>query len=342
MQHHRTHSPALRTTRRSLLHAACAVPLVLGIASAATAQTAANTWPSKTIRFVVPYPPGGPTDLMARMLQPELQSRLGVTVIVDNKGGAGGNTGSAEVAKQAPADGHTLLLAASGPMAVNPSLYASMPFNPLTDLAPVIQLSAFPLVLEVHPSLGVKTLAEFLALAKAGKPVLSFASAGNGTPQHLAGELFNTMAGVKMGHIPYRGAGPALNDLIGGQVNVMFDIVGSSLPHIQAGKLVPLAVTSSERAKVLPNVPTLAEAGVPGYQITGWHGIAVRAGTPQPVIDKLNATVNAIFKEPAFRAKWEAIGTPVVAGSAADFGALIKADAQRLSKLVRDAGVTVD
>ena len=342
MQHHPTLSPALRTTRRALLHAACAVPLALGLAGQAAAQTAASSWPSKTIRFVVPYPPGGPTDLMARMLQPELQSRLGVTVIVDNKGGAGGNTGSAEVAKQAPTDGHTLLLAASGPMAVNASLYSSMPFNPLTDLAPVVQLSAFPLVLEVHPSLGVKTLAEFLALAKAGKPVLSYASAGNGTPQHLAGELFNSMLGVKLAHIPYRGAGPALNDLIGGQVNVMFDIVGSSLPHIQAGKLVPLAVTSSERTKVLPNVPTLAEAGVPGYQITGWHGIAVRAGTPQPVVDKLNATVNAIFKEPAFRAKWEAIGTPVVAGSAADFGALIKADAQRLGKLVRDAGVTMD
>lgn len=339
---HSTPSPSLLTTRRALLHAACALPLALGIAGAATAQTATNAWPSKTIRFVVPYPPGGPTDLMARMLQPELQSRLGVTVIVDNKGGAGGNTGSAEVAKQAPADGHTLLLAASGPMAVNASLYSSMPFNPLTDLAPVVQLSAFPLVLEVHPSLGVKTLAEFLAVAKAGKPVLSYASAGNGTPQHLAGELFNSTLGVKLAHIPYRGAGPALNDLIGGQVNVMFDIVGSSLPHIQAGKLIPLAVTSSERAKVLPNVPTLAEAGAPGYQITGWHGIAVRAGTPQPIIDKLNATVNAIFKEPAFRAKWEAIGTPVVAGSAADFGALIKADAQRLGKLVRDAGVTVD
>ena len=342
MHHRHLPSSMPRTTRRAVLHAALAVPLALGIAGQAAAQTAAPAFPSKTIRFVVPYPPGGPTDLMARMLQPELQSRLGVTVVVDNKGGAGGNTGSAEVAKQAPADGHTLLLAASGPMAVNPSLYASMPFNPLTDLAPVIQLSAFPLVLEVHPSLGVKTLAEFLSMAKAGKPVLSYASAGNGTPQHLAGELFNTTAGVKMGHIPYRGAGPALNDLIGGQVNVMFDIVGSSLPHIQAGKLIPLAVTSGERAKVLPNVPTMAEAGIAGYQITGWHGIAVRAGTPQATIDKLNATVNAIFKEPAFRAKWEAIGTPVVAGSAADFGALIKADAQRLGKLVRDAGVTVD
>ena len=342
MHHRHLYSSTPRTARRAVLHAALAVPLALGIAGHAAAQTAATAFPSKTIRFVVPYPPGGPTDLMARMLQPELQSRLGVTVVVDNKGGAGGNTGSAEVAKQAPADGHTLLLAASGPMAVNPSLYASMPFNPLTDLAPVIQLSAFPLVLEVHPSLGVKTFAEFLAMAKAGKPVLNYASAGNGTPQHLAGELFNTTAGVKMGHIPYRGAGPALNDLIGGQVNVMFDIVGSSLPHIQAGKLIPLAVTSSERAKVLPNVPTMAEAGIAGYQITGWHGIAVRAGTPQATIDKLNATVNAIFKEPAFRAKWEAIGTPAVGGTAADFGALIKADAQRLGKLVRDAGVTVD
>ncbi|HCE90983.1 MAG: MFS transporter [Burkholderiales bacterium GWA2_64_37] len=342
MHHRHLYSSTPSTARRTVLHAALAVPLALGIAGHAAAQTAATAFPSKTIRFVVPYPPGGPTDLMARMLQPELQSRLGVTVVVDNKGGAGGNTGSAEVAKQAPADGHTLLLAASGPMAVNPSLYASMPFNPMSDLAPVIQLSAFPLVLEVHPSLGVKTVAELLAMAKAGKPVLNFASAGNGTPQHLAGELFNTTAGVKMGHIPYRGAGPALNDLIGGQVNVMFDIVGSSLPHIQAGKLIPLAVTSSERAKVLPNVPTMAEAGIAGYQITGWHGIAVRAGTPQATVDKLNATVNAIFKEPAFRAKWEAIGTPAVGGTAADFGALIKADAQRLGKLVRDAGVTVD
>src|SRR3989344_3601220 len=275
MQHQHRHgqppSSTPRTARRTVLHAALAVPLALGIAGHAAAQTAATAFPSKTIRFVVPYPPGGPTDLMARMLQPELQSSLGVPVVVDNKGGAGGNTGSAEVAKQAPADGHTLLLAASGPMAVNPSLYASMPFNPLTDLAPVIQLSAFPLVLEVHPSLGVKTFSEFLAMAKAGKPVLSYASAGNGTPQHLAGELFNTTAGVKMGHIPYRGAGP-----------------------------------------------------------------------PQATVDKLTATVNAIFKDPAFRAKWEAIGTPAVGGTAADFGALIKADAQRLGKLVRDAGVTVD
>ena len=291
--HHRT------WTRTTALASAC-LALAAWMPVAGHAQ---DTYPSKTIRFVVPYPPGGPTDLMARLLQTELQTRLGVSVIVDNKGGAGGNVGSAEVAKQAPADGHTLLLAASGPMAVNSTLYKSMPFNPLTDLAPVIQISSFPLVLEVHPKLGVSTVKEFVALAKSKKTELSFASAGNGTPQHLAGEMFNTQMEISVAHIPYRGAGPALNDLLGGQVNVMFDVLGSSLPYIQAGKLTALAVTSAKRSPALPNVPTMAEAGVPGYEFTGWHGIAVRAGTPAAVIDKLNQTLNAIFNNPDFHKK---------------------------------------
>ena len=306
------------------------------------ASLAQDSYPSKTIRFVVPYPPGGPTDLMARLLSAELQTRLGVTVIVDNKAGAGGNLGSAEVAKQSPADGHTLLLAASGPMAVNATLFRSMPFNALTDLAPVIQISAFPLVLEVNPKLGVKTVKELVALAKTPKPDLSFASAGNGTPQHLAGEMFNTQMDIKIAHRPSRGAGPALNDLLGGQVNVMFDILGSSLPYIQTGKLTALAVTSAKRSPLLPNVPTMAEAGVSGYEVTGWHGIAVRAGTPGPIIDKLNSTLNAIFKEPEFHKKWEALGTPVVAGTAAQFGELIKKETVRLGKVVKDSGVTLD
>ena len=324
--------------RRTLVTTALACLMgTLGLAAQAQ-----DNWPSKTIRFVVPYPPGGPTDLMARLLQGELSKRLGVAVMVDNKGGAGGNLGSAEVARQAPADGYTLLLAASGPMAVNPTLYKSMPFNPMTDLAPVMQISSFPLVLEVHPNLGVKTVKELIALAKQPKSALSFASAGNGTPQHLAGELFNTQMGVDIAHIPYKGAGPALNDVIGGQVGVMFDILGSSLPHIQSGKLVPLAVTSSKRVPQLPNVPTMAEAGVPGYEFGAWHGIAVRAGTPPAVIDKLNGTLNAIFREPEFRTKWEAIGTPVVAGTAAAFGDLIRRDTARLGKVVKDSGATVD
>lgn len=331
--------------KRQLLRTLSALPFAACLAAAAPqgalAQPAA-AWPSKPIHFIVPYPPGGPTDLMARMLQPALQQRLGVPVLVDNKGGAGGNLGSGEVAKQLPADGHTLLLAASGPMSVNPSLYRSMSFDPLKDLVPVIQLSAFPLVLEVHPSVPAKNVKELIALAKAGTPALSFPSAGNGTPQHLAGELFNTSVGVKMTHVPYRGAGPALNDLLGGQVNVMFDILGSSLQYIQAGKLTPLAVTSAKRSPSLPNVPTMAEAGVAGYEFSAWHGIAVRAGTPTPVIDKLNNILNAIFKEPEFHKKWEALGTPVVGGTAAQFGELIKKETVRLGKVVKDSGVTLD
>jgi tripartite-type tricarboxylate transporter receptor subunit TctC len=325
--------------RNTFLKLAASAALAMLAPLAAQGQDA---YPSKTIRLVVPYPPGGPTDLMARLLQGELQGRLGTTVIVDNKGGAGGNLGSAEVARQAPADGHTLLLAASGPMAVNPTLYRSMPFNPLTDLAPVIQISSFPLVLEVNPQLGIKTVKELVALARGGKPERSFASAGNGTPQHLAGELFNSQMKVKMAHIPYRGAGPALNDLLGGQVNVMFDILGSSLQYLQAGKLTPLAVTTARRSPALPDVPTMAEAGVAGYEFTAWHGIAVRAGTPQAAIDKLNGTLNAVFNDAAFRKKWEALGTPVVAGSAAAFGELIKNDGVRLGQLVKNSGVTLD
>lgn len=330
------------TLMRKTVHILTLAALAALAALAPLASQAQDAYPSKTIRFVVPYPPGGPTDLMARLLQTELQSRLGATVIVDNKGGAGGNLGSAEVAKQAPADGYTLLLAASGPMAVNSTLYKSMPFNPLTDLAPVIQISSFPLVLEVNPKVGVTTVKELVALAKSKKVELSFASAGNGTPQHLAGELFNTQMDTHVAHIPYRGAGPALNDLLGGQVQVMFDILGSSLPYIQSGKLTPLAVTSAKRSPALPNVPTMAEAGVAGYEFTGWHGIAVRAGTPAAIIEKLNATLNAIFKDPEFRKKWEALGTPVVGGTAAQFGELIKRDTVRLGKVVKDAGVTLD
>jgi tripartite-type tricarboxylate transporter receptor subunit TctC len=242
---------------RRLFSAAWLAVALAAVALPSTPAQAQDNYPAKTIRFVVPYPPGGPTDMMARLLQGEMQKRLGTTVIVDNKSGAGGNSGSAEVAKQAPADGYTLLLAASGPMAVNPTLFRSMPFNPQTDLAPVIQISSFPLVLEVNPQLGVKNVKELIALAKQSKSNLSYASAGNGTPQHLAGELFNTQLDVDIAHIPYKGAGPALNDVVGGQVGVMFDILASSLQHIQSGRLVPLAVSSSKRAAQLPQVPTM-------------------------------------------------------------------------------------
>ena len=323
--------------RRSLI--AC---LLLAALCAPLAGRAAEPYPTpgKPIKFVVPYPPGGPTDLMARILAPSLQQRLGVPVVIENRAGAGGNVGTDGVAKSAP-DGHTLLLAASGPMAVNPSLYAALPYNPIRDLAPVIQISAFPLVLEVHTSFPSRTLKEFTAALKARPTAYNFASAGNGTPQHLAGEIFNKQAGVKMQHVPYKGAGPALNDVLGGQVPVMFDIVASSIEHIKAGKLVALAVTSAKRSPVLPQVPTMAELGLP-IDFSAWHGIAVAAGTPAPIIKKLNETLNAIFAEPAVKKRWEEIGSPIIGGTPEQFGSLILTESVRLGRVVKESGTVVD
>ncbi len=302
---------------------------------------AADDYPSKPIKFVVPYPPGGPTDAMARLIQVPLQTKLKTPVIIENRGGAGGNIGTDFVAKS-PADGYTIVLAASGPMAVNKTLYRSMPFDPLKDLTPVIQISAFPLVLEVHPSVQASTLKQFLALAKQNPSDLGFASAGNGTPQHLAGELFNTATGLKLQHIPYKGAGPALIDVLGGHVKVMFDILGSSVQYIKSGKLRPLAVTTATRSPALPDVPTMAEAGLPGYDISGWHGIAAPAGTPKPVVARLNQAINEIFADPEFKKRWEELGTPIVGGTPEAFGTLVRAESTKLGKLVKDTGVTVD
>ncbi|TDP62468.1 Bug family tripartite tricarboxylate transporter substrate binding protein [Roseateles toxinivorans] len=315
---------------------------LIGLAALTGTARADEPYPSKPIRFVVPYPPGGPTDLMARLLQPEMQQRLGVTIVIENKGGAGGNVGSADVAKQAPADGYTILLAASGPMAVNQTLFKTMAYSPLTDLVPVIQLSSFPLVLEVHPSTGIKNIKEFIAQTKARPDAFTYASAGNGTPQHLAGEIYNKAAGTRLGHVPYRGAGPALNDLLGGQVKVMFDVLGSSIQYINTGKLTPLAVTSAQRSPSLPNVPTLAESGYPGFEVTAWHGIAMRSGTPPEMVKKLNTTLLTIFKDPAFRKKWEQLGTPIVAGTPEQFGQLIRTESVRLGRVVRESGASVD
>ncbi len=321
-----------------------AIPLAfmaLGLAGQASAQTPSPAFPSKTIRFVVPYPPGGPTDLMARMLQPELQQRLGVTVIVENKSGAGGNLGSAEVARQAPADGHTLLLAASGPMAVNSSLYKSMPFNPLKDLEPVVQLSAFPLVLEVHPSLGVKTVAELLALAKTGK-TLSFASAGNGTSIHLAGEVFNSLAGVDILHIPYKGSGPAVSDLLGGQVNYMFDSITSARPHIQSGKLRALAVTTAKRSSSMPDVPTMEEAGIKGYEVSPWFAVFMPASTPPAIVKKLNQVFVAEMKQPDVLERFKAIGAEVVGSTPEEAAKHLQAESVRWTKVITERNISMD
>ena len=323
-----------------LFHAA-ALALTALMASSAAQAADAYPLPGKVIRFIVPYPPGGPTDLMARILVPEMQKRLGVTVVIDNRAGAGGNLGTDLVAKSAP-DGYTLLLAASGPMAVNGSLYPSMPFNAIKDLAPIIQISAFPLVLEVNPGFEVKNLKELIAALKAKPDKYNFASAGNGTPQHLAGEIFKRRADVKMQHVAYKGAGPALNDVLGGQVPIMFDIIASSLPQIAAGKLRPIAVTTAKRSAALPDVPTLAELGMTGFDFSAWHGIAVAGATPAPVVAKLNETLNAIFADPAIKKRWEAIGSPIVGGTPEKFGALVLTETVRLGRIVKETGAVAD
>ncbi len=321
---------------------ALALTALAALSSSGAAQAADPfPQPGKAIRFIVPYPPGGPTDLMARILAPEMQKRLGVPVVVDNRAGAGGNLGTDQVAKSAP-DGHTLLLAASGPMAVNGSLYPSLPFNPIKDLAPVIQISAFPLVLEVNPSFAATNLKEFIAALKAKPDAYNYASAGNGTPQHLAGEMFKRRADVKMQHVGYKGAGPALNDVLGGQVPIMFDIIASSLPHISGGKLRPIGVTTAKRSAALPDVPTLAEQGMTGFDFAAWHGIAVAGATPAPIVAKLNETLNAIFADPAIKKRWEGFGSPIVGGTPEQFGALVRTETVRLGRIVKETGAVAD
>jgi len=323
-------------SRRRFLAMLPALAALLG-PRRALAQDGSN----KVLRFVVPYPPGGPTDLMARILQPALQARLNTTVVIENRPGAGGNTGTDMVAKSAP-DGNTILLASPGPLSVNPSLFKSMPYDPQRDLAAVIQISRFPLVLEVNPKFPAKNVREFIAYVKANPSKINFGSAGNGTPQHLVGEMFNAALGVSMQHVPYKGAGPALTDLLGNQIPVMFDILGSSVQYIKSGQLRPLAVTTIARSPVLPDVPTLDESGLRGFDFYGWHGIAVAGKTPPAAIARLNRVFNEIFAEPAIRKQWEELGTPVVGGTAESFAELVRSETERLGKVVRDAHVTLE
>lgn len=316
--------------------------LLATLALAAGSALAQDAYPNKPIRFVVPYPPGGPTDLMARLLQPEMQQRLGVPIVIENKGGAGGNVGTADVAKQAPADGYTMLLAASGPMAVNQSLFKTLNYSPLTDLVPVIQLSSFPLVLEVHPSLGIKTIKEFIAQTKAKPDELTYASAGNGTPQHLAGEIYNKAVGGKLAHIPYRGAGPALQDLIAGQVDLMFDGLGSSAVHIKNGRIKALAVAATKRAPGFPDVPTSVEAGVPSYQVATWYGLWAPKGTPKEVIASMQAELKKAFATDEIKASWNGLGTEVPAVYGDAFGQFVHSEVKRWAEVVKSSGAKLD
>jgi tripartite-type tricarboxylate transporter receptor subunit TctC len=278
---------------------------------------------------------------MARLLSTPLGAKLGTTVVVENRAGASGNIGSAAVARAKP-DGYTILLATSGNMSVNQTLFKNLNYDPIKDFAPIIQISKFPLVLEVKADMPVKSLSEYLAFAKANPTKVSFGSAGNGTPQHLCPELIKKMTGASLQHVPYKGASPAVTDLLGGQIFSMCDIIVGSIKYIQGGQLRPIAVTTKTRAAILPDVPTMDEAGLKGFDYFAWHGIVAPAKTPPAIIARYNTALNEIFSDPDFRKKWEAIGSEVIGGSASDFSALILSEADRLGALVKGLGVQLD
>jgi len=301
----------------------------------------AQTYPTKPIRLVVPFPPGGATDILARDVAQKLTEAWGQQVIVDNRPGAGGNIGSELVAKSAP-DGYTLEMGTVGTHAINASLYAKMPYDHVNDFAPVILVAGVPNVLEVNPAVPVNSVAELIAYAKANPGKLNFASSGNGTSIHLSGELFKVMAGVQMTHVPYKGSAPALQDLLGNQVQLMFDNLPPSLPQIKAGKLRALAVTSLARAPALPDVPTMAEAGLPGYEASSWFGVLAPAGTPAAIVAKLNAEIAKWLATPEAKEKLSKQGANAAGGTPEDFAKHIAAETAKWAKVVKDSGAKID
>jgi len=300
---------------------------------------AADPYPTRAVRLVVGFPAGGPTDIVARIMAQCLSERLGQQVIVENRPGAGSNVATQAVIA-APPDGYTLMII-SPPHAINATLYRKLPYNFLNDIALVAGIANGPNVMEVHPSVPARTVAEFIAYAKANPGRISYASAGNGTTIHLSAELFMAMTGIKMQHVPYRGSAPALTDMISGQVHVMFDNLLSSMPHLQSGALRPLAVTSAARAETLPDVPTVADT-VPGYETGTWWGLGAPKATPADIIDKLNRENNACLAEPKIKARFAELGAAPMIVTPAAFGAFLAAETEKWAKAVIFSGASVD
>jgi tripartite-type tricarboxylate transporter receptor subunit TctC len=298
-------------------------------------------YPSKPIRFVVPYPAGGPLDTVARLLGQKVSESTRQPVIVDNKPGAGGNIGADAVAK-APPDGYTILMGAVATHAINPTLYASMPYDAIRDFAPVTQVASTSNVLVVNPAVPASSVREFIAYAKANPGKLNFGSGSTGSAGHLAGELFKTMAGVDMIHVSYKGAAPAMTDLIGGQIQLMFDNLASSLAQVRAGKVRALAVTTAKRSVLAPDLPTIAESGLPGFDISTWFGIFVPAGTPRDVIERLHAEFAKALAMPDIREKMLTLGAEPVASRPEEFAAYIHAEADKYARVIKASGAKAD
>lgn len=315
--------------------------VLCALASAgAHAGAAELSFPSRPIRFIVPNGAGGTTDLVARSVSPKLADMLGQQVVIDNRPGSGGILGTEIVARATP-DGHTLLMGTIGNIAISPALYRKLAYDSLRDFAPVTQLASAAYMVLLHPSVAAKSMKELAALAKTRPGALNFASAGSGTGSHLAAELFKSMAGVDMVHVPYKGGSPAMTDVIAGQVQLMFNGIPSSMPHLRSGRVRALAVTTATRSAAAPELPTIAEAGFPGAESTSWTGILVPAGTPAPVIAKLHGAFVKALQFPDVVARLSADGAAPVGNSPTDFGAYIKSELAKWGKVVKASGANV-
>jgi tripartite-type tricarboxylate transporter receptor subunit TctC len=305
------------------------------------APAMAQTWPTKPVRLVVPFAPGGTTDILARLVGQKLSELYGQQFVIENRGGAGGNIGAEIVAKAAP-DGYTIMMGTPGTQAINQYVYRTMPYDTVKDFAPVSLVALVANVLAVNPQVPAKDLKELIALAKAKPGTLNFATPGNGTTGHLSTELLKTMAGINLVHVPYRGSGPALQDLLAGQVQMTIDNIPSALPHIQAGNLRALAVTSSKRWFALPNVPTMAEAGVAGYEATSWFVIVAPAKTPAEIVGKLSADIDAQLKTEDMRKRFREVGAEPVGGTPAELAAFITREQAKWKDVVAAAKISLD
>ena len=324
-------NPIKTSARRRFTLGAIASAAVLGSGLMSSTAALAQAYPSKPVTIVVPFAAGGTTDILARIIGQALTTELGQSVIVDNRAGAGGNIGGAMAAK-APADGYTLFMGTVGTHAINASLYKKMPFDPIKDFAPLTRVANVPNLLVANPAQPYKTVKELIAYAKANPGKVNFGSSGNGSSIHLSGELFKSLAKVDMVHVPYKGSAPAVTDLLGNQIGIMFDNMPSAIQHVRSGKLVPIAVTTAKRSPELPNVPTIAEAGVAGYEATSWFGMFAPAGTPAPVLAKLNTALVKVLNQAEVKKKINEQGAETTSETPEQFAAFIQAESVKWGK----------
>jgi tripartite-type tricarboxylate transporter receptor subunit TctC len=316
--------------------------LILALLALACATLAhAQSWPSKPIRYIVIFAPGGTTDILARLIAPKMSDALGRPVVVENRPGAAGALGAEMIAK-APPDGYTIGSGTISSHAINVTLYPKLPYDPDKDFAPITMLATLPNMLVVHPSLNVNSVRELITLLKANPNRHSFGSAGNGTSQHMSGELFKTMTGASMQHIPYKGSGPMIPDLLAGTISMSFENITTAYPTAKSGKLKALAVTSSKRSFMAPDVPTMAEAGLPGYDISSWQALFAPAGTPRDIVARLHAEATKALKAPDVAKRIQELGLDAGGMPPEELAALIRSDIPRLGKIVRDSGAIVD